>query len=26
VAGENVLTNFDTDQLERFLSEHQIKP
>jgi glutaredoxin 3 len=26
VAGENVLANFDTDQLESFLSEHQIKP
>jgi glutaredoxin 3 len=26
VAGEHVLANFDTDQLERFLSEHQIKP
>ncbi len=26
VAGENVLANFDTDQLERFLNEHQIKP
>lgn len=26
VAGENVLANFDTDQLERFLREHQIHP
>jgi glutaredoxin 3 len=26
VAGEYVLANFDTDQLERFLSEHQIRP
>ena len=26
VAGENVLANFDTDQLEKFLSQHQIKP
>jgi hypothetical protein len=26
VAGDHVLANFDTDQLERFLSEHQIKP
>ncbi|HEV2965543.1 MAG TPA: glutaredoxin domain-containing protein [Chthoniobacterales bacterium] len=26
VAGDKVLANFDTDQLERFLSEHQINP
>jgi glutaredoxin len=26
VAGEKVLANFDTDQLERFLSEHEITP
>jgi glutaredoxin 3 len=26
VAGEHVLANFDTNQLERFLSEHQIHP
>ncbi len=26
VAGGNVLANFDTDQLEKFLSDHQIKP
>ena len=26
VAGEYVLANFDTDQLEKFLSEHQISP
>ena len=26
VAGGKVLANFDTDQLEKFLSEHQIKP
>jgi len=26
VAGERVLANFDTDQLEKFLSEHQINP
>jgi glutaredoxin len=26
VAGDKVLANFDTGQLERFLSEHQIKP
>jgi glutaredoxin 3 len=26
VAGENVLANFDTDQLERFLKENQIQP
>ena len=26
VAGENVLANFDTDQLEEFLREHQIHP
>jgi glutaredoxin 3 len=26
VAGEKVLANFDTDQLEKFLSEHQIAP
>jgi glutaredoxin len=26
VAGDKVLANFDTDQLEIFLSEHQIKP
>jgi len=26
VAGDNVLANFDTDQLEKFLNEHQINP
>jgi len=26
VAGDKVLANFDTDQLEKFLSEHQITP
>jgi glutaredoxin 3 len=26
VAGDKVLANFDTDQLERFLSEHRITP
>jgi glutaredoxin 3 len=26
VAGDKVLANFDTDQLEKFLSEHQIEP
>jgi glutaredoxin 3 len=26
VAGDKVLANFDTDQLERFLREHQIQP
>lgn len=26
VAGEKVLANFDTDQLERFLKENQIQP
>jgi glutaredoxin len=26
VAGDKVLANFDTDQLERFLSEHEIHP
>ena len=26
VAGDKVLANFDTDQLERFLREHQIEP
>jgi hypothetical protein len=26
VAGNKVLANFDTDQLERFLNEHQIHP
>ena len=26
VAGEEVLANFDTDQLEKFLSEHGIEP
>ncbi|HEX4638150.1 MAG TPA: glutaredoxin domain-containing protein [Chthoniobacterales bacterium] len=26
VAGDYVLANFDTDQLEKFLSEHQITP
>ena len=26
VAGDFVLANFDTDQLERFLREHQIQP
>jgi glutaredoxin 3 len=26
VAGDKVLANFDTDQLERFLREHQIDP
>jgi glutaredoxin 3 len=25
-AGEEVLANFDTDQLEKFLTEHRIKP
>ena len=25
-AGDEVLANFDTDQLEKFLSEHQINP
>jgi glutaredoxin len=25
-AGEEVLANFDTDQLEKFLSEHGIEP
>lgn len=25
-AGDEVLVNFDTDQLEKFLSEHGIKP
>jgi glutaredoxin len=26
VAGDKVLANFDTNQLERFLTEHQINP
>jgi len=26
VAGDNVLANFDTNQLARFLHEHQIDP
>jgi glutaredoxin len=26
VAGEKVLANFDTDQLEKFLSEYEITP
>ena len=26
VAGEHVLANFDTDQLEKFLTEHEIRP
>jgi len=26
VAGNRVLANFDTDQLEKFLNEHQITP
>ena len=26
VAGNEVLANFDTDQLEKFLSEHRIEP
>jgi len=26
VAGDRVLANFDTDQLEKFLNEHQIDP
>lgn len=26
VAGDRVLANFDTDQLEEFLNEHQINP
>ena len=26
VAGEEVLANFDVDQLEKFLGKHQIKP
>jgi glutaredoxin 3 len=26
VAGDKVLANFDTDQLEKFLREHQINP
>lgn len=26
VAGEEVLANFDVDQLEKFLDEHQIEP
>ena len=26
VAGDKVLANFDTDQLKRFLREHQIDP
>jgi hypothetical protein len=26
VAGNRVLANFDTDQLEKFLNEHQINP
>jgi hypothetical protein len=26
VAGARVLANFDTDQLQKFLNEHQINP
>jgi hypothetical protein len=26
VAGDKVLANFDTNQLEEFLTEHQINP
>jgi glutaredoxin len=26
VAGDKVLANFDTNQLEKFLTEHQINP
>jgi glutaredoxin 3 len=26
VAGDKILANFDTDQLEKFLSEHEINP
>lgn len=26
VAGDEVLANFDTDQLEKFLRQHQIEP
>ena len=26
VAGDKVLANFDTDQLEKFLREHEINP
>jgi hypothetical protein len=26
VAGDKVLANFDTSQLEKFLTEHQINP
>ncbi len=26
VAGDKVLANFDTDQLEKFLNEHRIEP
>jgi glutaredoxin len=26
VAGDSVLANFDTDQLEKFLNEHRINP
>jgi hypothetical protein len=26
VAGDEVLANFDTDQMEKFLTEHGIKP
>jgi Glutaredoxin and related proteins len=26
VAGDRVLANFDTDQLKKFLNEHQINP
>jgi glutaredoxin len=26
VAGDKVLANFDTDQLEKFLTDHQINP
>ncbi|MEP7071110.1 MAG: glutaredoxin domain-containing protein [Verrucomicrobiota bacterium] len=26
VAGDEVLANFDTDQLQKFLSEHRIEP
>jgi hypothetical protein len=26
IAGDQVLANFDTDQLEKFLREHRIEP
>jgi hypothetical protein len=26
VAGDKVLANFDTEQLQRFLNEHEINP